>query len=421
MGTGVGQFLTRFELELLPISNYLKEKSMSSEQFQQEYKFNTKNVLITTNDVEKIINSVLIGQNQTPIKIRNIEHYRCAFSHSSFSGEQRHLLANDPEFKEAYEKNEKVDESQKELFGYIPTIDNEVYEFGGDAIIDSIVATYLKRRFGKKTHEDSNEKEGFLTKIKIRLVKTARLAEWASLLGFEKWLLLSDYLDHLGDKQQGRNNPKILENAFEAFIGAIIEDLSNDEDPFGYGNKICYHFIVGIIEKYVDFSMLIRYNDNYKDSLLRFFQSQKWTRPEITEIFKVGPPNNRVFKIIITSVKTNAENEEFVPDNNTSPSIIARNKDKTYQTLIKYSETKGRYQLLMKYQSATRIHLCNLKEEVKDQDSEIKDHIFYAVDKFDTESTTKYIIGVGEGRSKKLAEQAASQAAMINIGIPNSF
>ena len=62
----------------------------------------------------------------------------------------------------------------------------------------------------------------------------------------------------------GRNNKNILEDTFEAFIGALYLDT----------NDILFvkEFLINIYEKYIDFTDIIINDTNYKDQLLRYFQ-----------------------------------------------------------------------------------------------------------------------------------------------------
>ena len=86
---------------------------------------------------------------------------------------------------------------------------NERLEFLGDAIIDAVVAEYLYLKF-------PNEDEGYLTKIKSKLVSRKTLSEIAEEMDLRQILRY----------HRGRSiNINTLEgNAFEALIGAIYLD-----------------------------------------------------------------------------------------------------------------------------------------------------------------------------------------------------
>ena len=70
---------------------------------------------------------------------------------------------------------------------------------------------------------------------------------------------------------QGRTNPRILENTFEAFIGAMFVDFSNKVNP-SYSYEIVRRFVITIIEKYVDIVDLVMNDENSKDQLMWYFQ-----------------------------------------------------------------------------------------------------------------------------------------------------
>ena len=76
---------------------------------------------------------------------------------------------------------------------------------------------------------------------------------------------------HIEDNCNGRNNIHILEDIFEAFIGAIYIDTQN--------YLFIEQFIIQCIEKYIDFSDIILRDNNYKDQILRYFQHNYKTHP----------------------------------------------------------------------------------------------------------------------------------------------
>ena len=133
----------------------------------------------------------------------------------------------------------------------------ETIEFLGDSILGSIVTKYLYHRFV----DYHDQAEGFLTKIKIRLVCGEQLSFLSKRLGFEKFMIISK---HIEENCSGRNNTHILEDIYEAFIGALYLD-SNDY-------QLVEKFIVQSIEKNIDIADMILNDNNYKDQILRYFQ-----------------------------------------------------------------------------------------------------------------------------------------------------
>ena len=91
-------------------------------------------------------------------------------------------------------------EGALELFEY----NNEVLEFLGDAVLSAVVARYLMERF-------HGQNEGFLTKMRTKLVNGEMLGILARKLGFGELIIISR---HIEDKCNGRTNPNILEDSF---------------------------------------------------------------------------------------------------------------------------------------------------------------------------------------------------------------
>ena len=125
---------------------------------------------------------------------------------------------------------------------------NERLEYLGDAVLGTIVAEYL---YGKYPTED----EGFLTKMRSKIVKRRSLNEIGDNMGLDE--LLSTY-----------NNVRIaksmLGNAVEALVGAVYLDQ---------GYKGTKRFVIRqMLRNYVDVEQLETYDDNYKSQLLEHCQ-----------------------------------------------------------------------------------------------------------------------------------------------------
>jgi len=203
---------------------------------------------------KEIIQSILQRGNINK-EINNIDLWQQAFIHKSY------CKNND------FKKNEK-------FFGRIdgfnvtnnnnilPLQDdsNEVLEWLGDGIIQSVVAIYLFKRF-------KTQREGFLTKIRSKLVKTESLEKLALHLNFDKYLVLSKHVEIICN---GRKNARILEDCFEAFIGAMMCDFGSTNEVDGF--NICNTFIINVIEQKIDITDLIINDDNFKDQLMRYYQ-----------------------------------------------------------------------------------------------------------------------------------------------------
>ncbi|MDR1816030.1 MAG: ribonuclease III [Clostridiales Family XIII bacterium] len=90
---------------------------------------------------------------------------------------------------------------------------NERLEFLGDAVLECTVTALLFER-------GSGYSEGVLTAVRARLVRTDSLARMARRLGLGGLLLLGRGAERGGE----RDNDTVLEDAFEALIGAVFLD-----------------------------------------------------------------------------------------------------------------------------------------------------------------------------------------------------
>ncbi len=125
---------------------------------------------------------------------------------------------------------------------------NERLEYLGDAVLGTIVAEYL---FKKYPHGD----EGFLTKMRSKIVKRETLNKISEDMGLD--VILSEY-------NSTRLSQAMLGNALEALTGAVYLEV-------GYvGTK---RFVISrILRKFVDIHELETYDDNYKSQLLEWSQ-----------------------------------------------------------------------------------------------------------------------------------------------------
>ena len=235
---------------------------------------NPHNILITKEEVENILNYFgPIGDNNINLTINNLEFYQRAFVHESYYQAQQ----------QSNFENEHV------YLNYLATCSSEILEYLGDHILKAVLGRYMYNRFGKY------EREGFLTRLKIKIEKCSMLHQFAVTLGFKKFLLLSLQIENqtILDKDRGRSTPSYYEDAFESFLGSIMEDFGSA------GYIYAERFLINIIENVIDFSELISKNDNFKDSIQRFFQSLKWNVPIYTSINEQGPLYRKVFTRIL--------------------------------------------------------------------------------------------------------------------------
>ena len=168
---------------------------------------------------------------------------------------------------------------------------NERLEFLGDAILNMVVGLYLFERYPTMN-------EGFLTTTRTKLVNGEMLAFLSKKIGLNEFVLLSTQIE----SNQGRLNKNILEDTFEAFIGAIFLDWDEKNNT---GFVHCKDWIINILEEYVDFTDLMTQQKNVKDKLVKYCQHNFQFIPKFYEI-DVSEINGQ--KIHTVYVKNNMDN-----------------------------------------------------------------------------------------------------------------
>lgn len=136
----------------------------------------------------------------------------------------------------------------------------ERIEWLGDGIIQSVITAYLWERY-------PNQDEGFLTRLRSKVVKTKSLSIMARAYNFQEFILMSKYVEV---NCTGRNNDTILEDVFESFIAAMFIDFGKKNQ--GEAFSLCQQFIIHSLEENIDIAHLISNNDNYKNTLMIFYQ-----------------------------------------------------------------------------------------------------------------------------------------------------
>ena len=152
----------------------------------------------------------------------------------------------------------------------------ETLEFMGDSVLGFIITKMLFDKYEKK-------QEGFLTKARTKLVRGKTLAHVARHLNLDKWILMDDK----GMRNEWNKNEKVLEDTFEAFVGAIYLDL---------GMVHTKKFILDIFQnnKIINMDDLL-IDDNYKDQLMRWCQAKKIDLPQ----YPIISHQNCVFNISV--------------------------------------------------------------------------------------------------------------------------
>lgn len=135
----------------------------------------------------------------------------------------------------------------------------ERYEFVGDSVIGFIVAKLL---FDMYPSAD----EGFLTRVRTKLVSGECLSKLARHLGLQRFVIMNQR-----SLRNGFNtNPRILEDVFEALVGCIYEQ---------HGLVTAKTFLLSVFKRYVDFNEILR-DTNFKDGLMRYAQARGLPLPD---------------------------------------------------------------------------------------------------------------------------------------------
>lgn len=153
----------------------------------------------------------------------------------------------------------------------------ERLEFLGDAVLDLIVTEIIFDLFPEKN-------EGFLTKLRAKLVKGDTLAMFARNLELNKLLLLGERVKGQGIEQ----SKSVLSDVFEALVGALYLDA---------GHKPVSEFVRRVIEEFVDFDRILGSLDNYKSLLLEFAQARQMEIPTYSVISEEGPGHDKTFGV----------------------------------------------------------------------------------------------------------------------------
>jgi len=129
---------------------------------------------------------------------------------------------------------------------------NERLEFLGDAILGSVVAEVLFKRYPYR-------EEGFLTEMRSKIVSRANLNQLSKRLGLDELIEFDNRMVNFPNKQGS-----LLGDAFEALIGAVFLDQ---------GYNFTREFLINhIIKPHVDIHQLELTETNFKSKLIEWSQ-----------------------------------------------------------------------------------------------------------------------------------------------------
>lgn len=154
---------------------------------------------------------------------------------------------------------------------------NERLEFLGDAVLELVVTEFLYKKYPDKP-------EGELTAFRAALVNTMSIADAATKLGMNEYLLLSR-----GEaKDTGRARQIILANAFEAVIGAIYLDQGYDA-AHAFIDAQLFHKTDAVVEQ--------RLWQDAKSRFQELAQERVSVTPTYELVSQTGPDHEKLFVV----------------------------------------------------------------------------------------------------------------------------
>jgi len=185
------------------------------------------------------------------IAFRDLSIYLEAFTHSSYSNEQRHIAK-------------------------LPH--NERLEFLGDAALQLCCSEYLFDMSPRLP-------EGNMTRIRSALVREEALDKYADQVDLSTFVRLGRGEEKMG----GRSRASLKADAFEALIGAIYEDL---------GFEHVLKFLTPILAREYE-ALDVKDDRDYKSRLQEFVQADSKRAISYHVLSAEGPAHAKIFKIAV--------------------------------------------------------------------------------------------------------------------------
>ena len=149
-------------------------------------------------------------------------------------------------------------------------------EFLGDAVLGHAAALLVFQIF-------PNDDQGLLTRKRVHLVRSERLAERAALLGLDGWVEVGPS----EERSRGRERSALLEDLFEAVIGAIALDGGWDE-AFAFINRQLEEELANLDERTLALA-------DPKSSLQEAAQARGLPLPKYRQEPGSGPDHHRLW------------------------------------------------------------------------------------------------------------------------------
>jgi len=284
--------------------------------------FNKVNKLLTKNTIQNILKKFGIFQN-----INNLDLYQDAMVHESYTISKIKTICSRDNVKIVKNPDGCVLLRERSY---------ERLEFLGDAVIENIIVSYLYRRY-------PDQREGFLSSMKMNLVNRITLGHLAKIIGLNEYLVIGRTLD---DLQNARDEDKILCDVFEAFIAAIYLDFNNDKHGFlssfisGAGYQVAELFLINLIEdehSQLDITTFILDDRNYKNKIIKLIKRVHKYNP----VFKVAKSDiSKTGEQIITVQLTNPNTKEVIGEGK-GQNMKKAEQDASKNTLIKMGYFKN--------------------------------------------------------------------------------
>lgn len=187
------------------------------------------------------------------IFLRPLKRLKAEPADKQFIGQLRRSFGIKPHNLELY-KIAVIHKSASTVVSQGKPVNNERLEYLGDAVLDAIVAEYLFEHF-------PTQKEGFLTKMRSRIVSRQSLNNLAIAIGLNK-LVITQTTNPLAHKH-------IFGDALEAFIGALYLDK---------GYKTTNTWVVKhLFQKHVNLHELQATETDYKSRIIEWAQKHKYS------------------------------------------------------------------------------------------------------------------------------------------------
>jgi ribonuclease-3 len=154
---------------------------------------------------------------------------------------------------------------------------NERLEFLGDSVLSLIISTHLFKIRPK-------DAEGDLTNLRSYIVKTGSLAKAAQILRLGEFLRLSKGEEMGG----GRDNPQLLANTYEAFLGAIFMI-----DGLEKAREFVFETLLPLFEAELKSGP----PKDAKSSLQELAQNTTKQSPKYKILATIGPDHAKEFKV----------------------------------------------------------------------------------------------------------------------------